>query len=436
VIYKGLPKEWQRVLADAGISEQEQKNNPKALVDVVTFYKESNEKQTEDPIWQKFDNVRSHDSVQGGSYQGASPVVPGPLSPTYNGVLSPPQSPRFPRNDQDSFENPRAAPPVPRSQMVGLGLGPVGQSGKNDTMLPMRQAPRAPGQTVTQNMVPNRAAPPVPGASRDAHPALQQGQDEYHQPQFHHRPSVDAASHHVPTPGRARAATTGGQSPHHINTSPVVNSPQQYQQQQEQAMMVAQQKLQQKQLERSQSQRTPQASPAIAQQPLAPIADIPAVPQPSQEARAAGPVARPRQRPRQSMDSTAIVAKLNQICSRDDPTQRYRGFNKIGQGASGGVFTALERGTNKCVAIKQMNLEQQPKKDLIINEIMVMRDSRHKNVVNFMESYLVKGELWVVMEYMEGGSLTDVVTFNMMSEPQIAAVCREVSDPELSSILI
>ena len=197
--------------------------------------------------------------------------------------------------------------------------------------------------------------------------------------------------------------------------------------------MVAQQKLQQKQLERSQSQRTPHAAHAAFQQPLAPIADVPAIPQPNLEART-GPVARPRQRPRQSMDSTAIVAKLNQICSRDDPTQRYRGFNKIGQGASGGVFTALERGTNKCVAIKQMNLEQQPKKDLIINEIMVMRDSRHKNVVNFMESYLVKGELWVVMEYMEGGSLTDVVTFNMMSEPQIAAVCREVSDSILSSV--
>jgi serine/threonine protein kinase len=43
-----------------------------------------------------------------------------------------------------------------------------------------------------------------------------------------------------------------------------------------------------------------------------------------------------------------------------------------------------------------------------------------------MDSYLIRGDLWVIMEYMEGGSLTDVVTFNMMSEGQIAAVCREV----------
>ena len=72
-----------------------------------------------------------------------------------------------------------------------------------------------------------------------------------------------------------------------------------------------------------------------------------------------------------------------------------------------------------------MNLEQQPKKDLIINEILVMKDSSHPNIVNFIDSYLCTGELWVVMEYMEGGSLTDVVTFNIMTEGQIASVCRE-----------
>lgn len=93
--------------------------------------------------------------------------------------------------------------------------------------------------------------------------------------------------------------------------------------------------------------------------------------------------------------------------------------------ASGGVYTAYQVGTNLNVAIKQMNLEQQPKQDLIINEILVMKESRHRNIVNFIDSFLLKGDLWVVMEYMEGGSLTDVVTCNIMSEGQIAAVSRE-----------
>jgi p21-activated kinase 1 len=120
-----------------------------------------------------------------------------------------------------------------------------------------------------------------------------------------------------------------------------------------------------------------------------------------------------------------IRARLMSICHPGDPTQIYYNFNKIGQGASGGVYTAYEHPHNNCVAIKQMNLDLQPKKDLIINEILVMKDSKHKNIVNFLESFLHGLDLWVVMEYMEGGSLTDVVTFNIMSEGQIAAVCRE-----------
>lgn len=42
-----------------------------------------------------------------------------------------------------------------------------------------------------------------------------------------------------------------------------------------------------------------------------------------------------------------------------------------------------------------MNLEAQPKKELIINEILVMRDSGHNNIVNFVDSFLFKGDLWV-----------------------------------------
>uniref|UniRef100_A0A1B6DM64 non-specific serine/threonine protein kinase n=1 Tax=Clastoptera arizonana TaxID=38151 RepID=A0A1B6DM64_9HEMI len=121
-----------------------------------------------------------------------------------------------------------------------------------------------------------------------------------------------------------------------------------------------------------------------------------------------------------------ILERLRTIVSVGDPNRKYTKMEKIGMGASGTVYTAIEASTGMEVAIKQMNLSQQPKKDLIINEILVMRENKHHNVVNYLDSYLVAEELWVVMEYLPGGSLTDVVTETCMDEGQIASVCREV----------
>ena len=65
-----------------------------------------------------------------------------------------------------------------------------------------------------------------------------------------------------------------------------------------------------------------------------------------------------------------------------------------------------------------------------MNEILVMKESQHPNIVNFLESYLVKSNelwLWVVMEYMEGGALTDIIENNTLDEDQISGICLEVS---------
>ncbi|KAF2117154.1 kinase-like domain-containing protein [Lophiotrema nucula] len=428
--YTGLPKEWQRMLQQNGITEQEQKQHPQAVMDVVNFYKDNAEKNSDDAIWDKMGPAQAY------AYQANLTPNYGSLQP----LLSPPQSPRFPRNDQDSFENPRAPPPIPRS-FTSPGIASPNSPQINGTLIPNRPAPKPPGASSATNLLPSRPAPPAPSPIVTQQPQPLRQENEFPQVTYA-PPTITDNSHGPPSAPRSRANTTGGGGtpPHFESPSSItpISPAQQYQQQQQQAMAAAQHVMQpvkpQPQLARSISQRTPPTQPHL--QPAAPVPTQPSpqqqfaqqsdpqnIPLPSQQARV-GPAPRPRQRPRQSQGPD-IVAKLNAICTNADPTLRYRNFNKIGQGASGGVFTANEVATNKCVAIKQMNLEQQPKKDLIINEILVMKDSKHKNIVNFMDSFLVKGDLWVVMEYMEGGSLTDVVTFNIMSEGQIAAVCRE-----------
>ncbi|KAJ7456298.1 STE/STE20/PAKA protein kinase [Mycena galericulata] len=127
-----------------------------------------------------------------------------------------------------------------------------------------------------------------------------------------------------------------------------------------------------------------------------------------------------------TMTEVQIMEKLRQVVSDDDPKALYSKIKKVGQGASGHVYVAKTLTTGKKVAIKEMDLSHQPRKELIVNEILVMKESQHPNIVNFLESYLVKSnELWVVMEYMEGGALTDIIENNTMEEDQISSICFE-----------
>ncbi|KAM5502464.1 Protein kinase [Microsporum canis] len=144
-----------------------------------------------------------------------------------------------------------------------------------------------------------------------------------------------------------------------------------------------------------------------------------------------------------TMSESEVMERLRQVVSKENPNESYSKQRKIGQGASGSVYVARVKenasspvarelyrthGPRGQVAIKQMDLRSQPRKELIVNEIIVMKDSQHPNIVNFLDSFLQESsnELWVVMEFMEGGALTDVIEQNpVIQEDQISTICYE-----------
>uniref|UniRef100_A0A1I8GPK7 non-specific serine/threonine protein kinase n=1 Tax=Macrostomum lignano TaxID=282301 RepID=A0A1I8GPK7_9PLAT len=104
----------------------------------------------------------------------------------------------------------------------------------------------------------------------------------------------------------------------------------------------------------------------------------------------------------------------------------------LGTGASGTVRLARDRVTNRPVAVKCMRLvaRQQRRRDALLTELSAMQRLRHDNIVNFIRAYLNRSssssaELLLVMEYLDGGCLTDVAMETVMQEPIIAAVARE-----------
>ena len=372
-----MPKEWQQLLQESGITRQEQERNPQAIMEVVKFYQETHAQG--DQIWDKLGNL---------------PAQPPPLqTPNTPGFFPGPGPP-----PPSSFQASRPAPAPPGSG--GGGRKPsLGASGAPITgplpLQPYRPAPTPPSTVppALDRSNSGHTTPKSPAAIDQLVRSKTQRERNSAVPDIK-RPNTAQDDRR---PAYATATATGASTP---QTSRIAPAP-----------------------PTSEGARTrerpPPGGPAATGGPTPAVAKL-------QGQHAAGQATpRRREKKKDTANGEDIVKRLQAICTDADPTRLYRNLAKIGQGASGGVYTAYQVGTNLSVAIKQMDLDKQPKKDLIINEILVMRSSRHPNIVNYIDSFLWKNDLWVVMEYMEGGSLTDVVTANLMTEGQIAAVSRE-----------
>ena len=85
-----------------------------------------------------------------------------------------------------------------------------------------------------------------------------------------------------------------------------------------------------------------------------------------------------RRKPAQTaqLSDEEVMAKLWKIVNQNDPKEQYQMIKKIGSGASGTVFTAIDNDSKRKVAVKTMDLAQQPKKELIVTEIVVMKENQ------------------------------------------------------------
>ena len=65
------------------------------------------------------------------------------------------------------------------------------------------------------------------------------------------------------------------------------------------------------------------------------------------------------------------------------------------------------------------------KLEALENEIAQMSTLQHTNIVKYVGTYTKSQELWIVMEFMNAGKLTDLLMQTQFSEAEIATCCRE-----------
>ncbi|KAJ8116972.1 hypothetical protein ONZ43_g4316 [Nemania bipapillata] len=107
----------------------------------------------------------------------------------------------------------------------------------------------------------------------------------------------------------------------------------------------------------------------------------------------------------------------------------YQVLEELGRGSFGVVYKGIEKATGEVVAIKHIDLESSDD-DIqdIQGEISVLSTCASSYVTQYKASFLRGSKLWIVMEYLGGGSCLDLLKPEpcYFSEPHIAIICREL----------
>uniref|UniRef100_A0A672QWP9 non-specific serine/threonine protein kinase n=2 Tax=Sinocyclocheilus grahami TaxID=75366 RepID=A0A672QWP9_SINGR len=122
-----------------------------------------------------------------------------------------------------------------------------------------------------------------------------------------------------------------------------------------------------------------------------------------------------------------VFGAVKRMNSRTDPEELFTKLERIGKGSFGEVFKGIDRRTQNVVAIKTIDLEEaEDEIEDIQQEITVLSQCDSPHVTKYYGSYLKGSKLWIIMEYLGGGSALDLLRAGPFDECQIATMLKEI----------
>jgi len=112
--------------------------------------------------------------------------------------------------------------------------------------------------------------------------------------------------------------------------------------------------------------------------------------------------------------------------------EKYYKIQKIiGKGAFGVVYKAFELCSGKIVAIKQIPVDSKNKKN-VIKEIELLKSLDHPNIVKYYNYLKEEDNIYIIMEYLDGGTLKQYIEKNSQNINE--DIAREIIKQLLSAL--